>query len=195
MAGRDPIGDALAVSWATIAWSTTTGIASAIAGVLAHSLSVVGLGITVLLDVVSSVVLVWRFLHERLGARDVEQVERVAHRVACIALGAFGVLLTAQAIRNLISGAEADVTAPGVVLAIAGIIVLPLLARWKYGAAAAVGSPALRADAHITAVGAAMAAVTLGGLVVGADALAALVIGVVALGQGQRGLRSASSGR
>jgi divalent metal cation (Fe/Co/Zn/Cd) transporter len=186
---RDPVDDALAVSWATIAWSTTTGIAAAIAGVLAHSLSVVGLGVTVLLDVVSSVVLVWRFRHERLGVRDVEQVERVAHRVACTALGAFGVLLAVQAVRNQISGAEADTTVAAIGLAIASVVALPLLARWKYRAAATVGSPALRADAHITAVGAAMAAVTLVGLVVGADSLAALVLGATAAWLGASGLR------
>lgn len=154
-----------------------------------HSLSVAGLGITVLIDVVSSVVLVWRFRHERRGVRDVEEVERVAHRVASVALGSFGVLLAVQAIRNLVGDTEADATALGIALAAAGLLSLPILARWKYRAANAVGSPALRADAHITAVGAAMAGVTLAGLVVHADAAAALILGIVAAWQGWTGLK------
>ena len=74
---------------------------------------------------------------------------------------------------------------------------LPLLARRKYRAADDVGSAALRADAHITALSAAMAGVTLAGLASRAlwrwswaDAVAALVLAAVAARQGVEGLRS-----
>jgi divalent metal cation (Fe/Co/Zn/Cd) transporter len=138
----------------------------------------------VLLDVVSSIVLIWRFRR----AEEIERAERIAHRVACIALGSFGVLLAVQAVRNLLSDAHADESVAAIGLAGAGLLVLPLLARWKYRAARAVASPALRADAHITSVSAAMAGVTLVGLVVDADAIAALVIAGVAMWQGYSGI-------
>jgi divalent metal cation (Fe/Co/Zn/Cd) transporter len=191
----DPVEAALAVSWLTVAWSSTTGIASAVVGILAGSLSLAGLGVTVLIDVGSSLVLIWRFRHERDGGGSVEHAERIAHRVASWALVGFAVVLAAQAIRGLVAHDEPDASTIGVVLAGLGVVFLPLLARWKYAAADDVGSDALRADAHITAVGAGIAAVTLVGLVAveawgwwWADGAAALVLAAVAARQGARGL-------
>jgi divalent metal cation (Fe/Co/Zn/Cd) transporter len=195
----DPVEAALAVSWLTVAWSTTTGLASAAVGILAGSLSLAGLGVTVLIDVGSSLVLIWRFRHERDGGGSVEHAERVAHRVASWALVGFAVVLAAQAIRALAAHDRPDASVVGVVLAGLGVGFLPLLARWKYAAADDVQSQALRADAHITAVGAAMAAVTLVGLVAveawgwwWADGVAALVLAAVALRQGVDGLRGSA---
>lgn len=194
--GDDPVEVALAVSWLTVVWSTVTGVASAVVGLLAGSLSLAGLGVTVLIDVASSLVLIWRFRHERDGGASVEHAERVAHRVASSALVGFAVVLAAQAIRNLAAHDEPRASVLGVVLAALGVAFLPVLARWKYQAADGVGSPALRADAHITAVGAAIAAVTLAGLVLvrvwgwwWADATAALILAAVAGRQGWTGLR------
>jgi divalent metal cation (Fe/Co/Zn/Cd) transporter len=197
-APRSPVEDALRLSWLTVGWSTTTGVASVLVGLLVGSLSLLGLGVTVLIDVASSSVLIWRFRHERDGGASVEHAERLAHRVASWALVGFAVVLAAQAVRGLAAHDEPDVAAAGVVLAAVGVAFLPVLARWKYRTAAAVPSAALRADAHITAVGAAMAGVTLAGLVVveawgwwWADAVAALVLAAVAGRQGADGLRHA----
>jgi len=195
--GDDPVAVAIAASWVTIAWSASTGSASAVVGLLAGSLALAGLGFTVLIDVGSSLVLVWRFNRQRDGAGSVERAERVAHRVASGALVALGLVLAVQAVRSLVAHAEPDTTVLSVVLAAAALVFLPVLARWKYRAADAVGSPALRADAHITALGAAIGGVTLAGLVVvrvwgwwWADAGAALILAVVAGRQGARGVRS-----
>ena len=196
-AAADPVRRALAVSWLTVAWSTTTGMASAIVGLLSGNLSLAGLGVTVLIDMAASVVLIWRFRHERSGG-SVERAEQVAHRVASLALIAFGVVLGAQAVRSLVGDAHPESSVAGAVLAGASVLVLPLLARRKYRAADGVGSAALRVDAHITSVSAAMAGVTLAGLAVRglwgwtwSDAVAALILAVVAARQGLGGVRPA----
>jgi divalent metal cation (Fe/Co/Zn/Cd) transporter len=196
----DPLRAALAVSWLTVAWSSATGVASAVVGLLAGSLSLAGLGVTVLLDVGSSLVLIWRFRHERAGGGSVAEAERLAHLVAAGALLAFGLVLAVTSVRQLAEQHHPDSSPLGVGLAAAGVAVLPLLARRKYQVADQVGSRALRADAHITAVGAAVALVTLTGLVLvaalgwwWADGVAALVLAAVAGGQGIGGLREARS--
>jgi divalent metal cation (Fe/Co/Zn/Cd) transporter len=196
--GEDPVEAALAVSWLTVGWSTATGTASAVVGLLAGSLSLAGLGVTVLIDVASSLVLIWRFRHERDGGASVEHAERLAHRVASWALVGFAVVLAAQAGRSLADHHEPKASVLGVLLAAASVAFLPVLARWKYRAADAVSSPALRADAHITTIGAAIAGVTLVGLGVvriwgwwWADAVAALVLAAVAARQGVDGIRAA----
>jgi divalent metal cation (Fe/Co/Zn/Cd) transporter len=191
----DPIEAALQISWLTVAWSSLTGIASAAVGVVSHNLSLAGLGITVLIDVGSSLVLIWRFRHERAGGSGTGP-ERIAHRVAAASLLGFGAVLGVQAVRNLVRHAHPHASPAGVALAAAGLLVLPYLARRKYRAAHAASSPALRADAHITALSAVMAGVTLAGLGAraawgwdGADAVAAVVLAAVAARQGVDGLR------
>jgi divalent metal cation (Fe/Co/Zn/Cd) transporter len=181
-----------------VGWSTATGVASAVVGLLAGSLSLAGLGVTVLLDVASSLVLIWRFRRERDGG-SVARAEQVAHRVAAGALVGFGLVLALTATRQLFRHEHPEATAVGVGLAAAGVLVLPMLARLKYRAADAVGSAALRADAHITVVGAGVALVTLVGLalVAGpgwwwADGCAALVLALLAARQGVAGLRDAA---
>jgi divalent metal cation (Fe/Co/Zn/Cd) transporter len=127
-------------------------------------------------------VLVWRFRHP--SGHD--RAERTAHVVAAGALTLLAVVLAAFAVLRLVDGSSAKPEAAAIVTAATALVVLPVIARRKYAVARAVPSPALRADAHITLVGAATALVSLAGLGAtkagfsAADPLAALVIGVVA---------------
>jgi divalent metal cation (Fe/Co/Zn/Cd) transporter len=191
----DPVRSALRVSWATVSWSLVSGIASMVVGVRAGSLSLGGLGASVLVDVVSSAVLIWRFRRERAATEFPEAAERRAQVVAALGLVAIGIALAGTGIQHLVS--HAHPTAPALALALAGanLVALPLLARWKYAVATAVGSRALRTDAHITMVGTSTSALTLLGLGLDrgfgwwwSDAVAALVIAVVAADQGRRSL-------
>jgi len=194
----DPIRDALRVSWVCIAWSVASGLASLIVGIITGALSLGGLGASVLVDVGSSGVLVWRFRHERDLGNFPEAAERRAQIVAATGLVIIGVLLLATASEHLVAGVHPETPAVALVLAAANLVVLPVLARWKYRVADAVGSAALRTDAHITMVGTATSALTVVGLAVDrafgwwwADAVAAMLIGVIAGWQGIRSLAAA----
>jgi divalent metal cation (Fe/Co/Zn/Cd) transporter len=192
---RSPLNEALRVSWVCVAWSIVSGVVSLVVGLIAGSLSLGGLGASVLVDVVSSAVLIWRFRHERGAGAFPERAERRAQVVAASGLVVIAVALTATAVQHLVAGVHPDV--PVIALALAGVnlVVLPLLARWKYRVAAAVGSRALRTDAHITMVGTATSAVTGVGLGLDrglgwwwADAAAALAIALIAVDQGRRAM-------
>jgi divalent metal cation (Fe/Co/Zn/Cd) transporter len=191
----DPIREALRVSWVCVAWSVAAGVASLVVGLVAGSLSLGGLGASVLVDVVSSAVLIWRFRRER-GAGDFpEAAEQRAQLVASLGLVLIGGALAVTGVQHLATQAHPSTPAIALVLAGGNLVVLPLLARWKYRVATAVGSVALRTDAHITMVGTATSAFALIGLGFDrgfgwwwADAVAALVIAVVAGDQGRRGL-------
>jgi divalent metal cation (Fe/Co/Zn/Cd) transporter len=88
---------------------------------------------------------------------------------------------------RLASGAQADDSFAGTVLAGVSLVVLAILSARKQAVATRVGSPALRADGRLSAVGAAQAAVALFGTLArgfgwsSADAIAATVVGVVAM--------------
>ncbi len=188
----DPIRAALRVSWATIGWSTVTGIASVVLGLSAASLALVGSGASVLVDVSSSLVLVWRFRHPH----GHEAAERRAQRVAASALVVLAVLLGLSAVQRLAAGGEAHPTATTTALAATSLVVLPLLAWRKYVVAAAVPSRALRTDAHITVVGSSTAALALLGFALTdagagwADPAAALLVAAAAAAVGTLELRS-----
>lgn len=191
----DPIRDALRVSWVCVIWSVVSGTASLVVGLLAGSLSLGGLGASVLVDVVSSGVLIWRFRLERGEGEFPESAERKAQIVAALGLIVIAVALAITGIQHLIAGDHPGTPVIALVLAGANLIVLPLLARWKYRVADEVGSLALRTDAHITMVGTATSGLALVGLALDrgfgwwwADAVAALVIAAVAADQGRRSL-------
>ena len=179
---------ALVISWVSIAWSACGGAASIASGALAGSLSLIGSGASVLIDLTSSVVLVWRFRRhdEAPGA------ERVAHLVAASALLLLSAGLAVASAVRLATGAAADATAVSLAVGAASAVVLPVIAARKYHVAARVPSPALRVDAHITLVGATTALLALAGLGLtaagfgSADAIAAMVI---AAGAGVLGAR------
>lgn len=192
---RDPVRDALRVSWVCVIWSVAAGAASLVVGVIAGSLSLGGLGASVLVDVGSSAVLIWRFRRERGAGEFPEAAERRAQVVASIGLLVIAVALVASSIEHLVAQTHPSTPTLALVLAAANLVVLPLLARWKYRVADEVSSAALRTDAHITMVGTATSALTLVGLGVDrwfgwwwADAVAALLIGAVAFDQGRRSL-------
>lgn len=191
----DPVRQAIRVSWLCVAWSLIAGAASLVVAVTSGSLSLGGLGASVLVDVVSSAVLIWRFRREHAGGEFPEQAERRAQVVASTGLLLIAVVLAVASVQHLVAGSRPSVPVAALGLAAANLIVLPLLARWKYAVARAVGSLALRTDAHITMVGTGTAALTLVGLAVDrafgwwwADAAAALVIAAVAADQGRRSL-------
>jgi divalent metal cation (Fe/Co/Zn/Cd) transporter len=192
---RDAVQDAIRVSWVCVAWSVVAGAASLAVGFATGSLSLGGLGASVLIDVVSSAVLIWRFRRERGTGEFPEAAERRAQIVAAVGLLAIGVTLIATGIEHLGTHAHPSTPVVALALAAANLVVLPLLARWKYRVADEVGSLALRTDAHITMVGTSTSALSLVGLGLDrgfgwwwADAVAALLIGLVAIDQGRRSL-------
>jgi divalent metal cation (Fe/Co/Zn/Cd) transporter len=179
---NDSLRAALRISWLTIAWSTVSGVISVVLGVAAGSLALVGSGASVLVDVSSSVVLVWRFRHPHgHGA-----AEHRAQRVAALALLTLGCLLGLSSVYRLSTGGAAHPNAATIAIAVAAVVILPLLAARKYVIAPRVPSRALTTDAHITLVGAATALLTLVGLALtnaghpAADAAAALTIALCA---------------
>lgn len=195
--GRTPVRDALRISWISITWSAVSGACSIGFGVVAASLALVGSGAGVAVDLMSSVVLVWRFRSHETHPT----AERRAHLTAAFALLALAGSLAVAGVIRLATGATASVTAAGLATAIASVLALPIIAARKYQVAPRVPSHALRVDAHITLVGAATALLALVGLALTdaglgpADAGAAVLIACVAAALGFGELRSARTRR
>jgi divalent metal cation (Fe/Co/Zn/Cd) transporter len=187
---------ALVVSVVAVGWSLVAGTAAVSVGVQAESTALLGTGAGVLADMLSSVVLVWRFRVELHGRRPGARVERQAHLVASIALLVVAAGVAIGSVARLATGVGAHAGSSGIAVAGASLLVLPGLAFVKLRIARAVPSPALHTDAIITVVGAVTAAMSLVGLELteqlswwAADPAAGLAIAVVAVGLGVRELR------
>ena len=101
-----------------------------------------------------------------------------------------------DAIHTLIRHEAPEKSVPGILLAIASLIVMPLLARAKRRVASALNSGAMQADSRQTDLCAYLSAILLGGLIVNAlfrwwwaDPLAGLVMIPIIVHEGIEGLR------
>ncbi len=187
------VATALRLSYFTIAWNGVVGAAALAVALATGSLVMAGFALNALLDSSASVVLVWRFTHERRDPIGAERTERHAQAAIGTAMLAIAGYVGVQAIRALVDGSHAETTVFGVALATVSLVVLPVLGWRKLAVAARLESPAMRGDAVLTIAAAALATITLFALVATsvlgwwwADPLAALVIAAALAIEGVR---------
>ena len=178
---------ALWLSWATVVWGAVSGSVSVIAGVLAGSLGVLGLGLSVLADVTGSGVLVWRFRAELHHNAHGDHVEAKAAKVVAAALATVSLVLAVSGGQALIAGSHPGHSTVGLVAAGLSVLVLTPIAYAKRRVARGLGSRALRGDAALSGIGAAVGLLALVGLGLDdafdwwwADRVAALLIAAIA---------------
>lgn len=191
---------ALILSGASIAWSGIVGALAIYAALASGSLTMLGFGVNAVIDAVASSVLIWRFRIERREPERAARVELTAERVVGLALIALAVYLVVGALRALSQGAHPETSVESLALLIASVVVLPPLAVGKNRVAARLGSGALRLDSILTAVGAALAAISLVSVAASgafglwwADAAAALIAAAIIAREGWSSLRASET--
>src|SRR5437667_2332623 len=180
------------VEFLSIGWTALESIIGIIAGVLAGSVALISFGIDSVIEVASSLVLVWRLC----DASAMEDREAFAHRLVGVCFLALAVYVSFEALKDLLTLSTPRVTYFGIIYAAACIVVMPLIARAKRRAAANLQSHALHADSHQSDICAYLAMILLVGLGLnapfgrrGADPVAALCMVPIALREGVSGLR------
>ncbi len=183
----------------TVAWNIVEGIVAIAAGAVAGSVALVGFGVDSFIETASGVVVGWRF-HREIHAKSDEPVavlEQRASKIAGALLLCLATYILADAGRRLLGfGPEAEESRLGIVLTVLSLIIMPILAWGKLKTAAALGSKALRADAHETIACSWLSLTTLVGLVLNAsfgwswaDPVAACVLVPLIVKEGLEGLR------
>lgn len=167
-------------------------------GVIEGSLGVLGLGLNVLADVTGSVVLLWRFRHELRHEAGGTHAEARASVVIAVALALVSLILGVSAIRALATGSHPGHGGGSIIVAAAASVVLAPLGVAKRRVAAQLGSVALRGDATLSAIGAAIGVLAIVGLVLDdafgwwwADRVAALSVAAIAAAEAVRTHRHA----
>jgi divalent metal cation (Fe/Co/Zn/Cd) transporter len=152
----------------TVGYNVLEGLVAIVAGLLAGSVALTGFGIDSVIEVSSGLLLWWR-LRAELGSPPLgPEVERRAARGAGLLLLALAAYILGDAARHLLTGARPAASPLGIAVTALSLAVMPLLARAKLRAAAALDSRALRADAHETIVCAWLSLTTLVGLALNA---------------------------
>ena len=183
------------IEFLSIAWTALESLVGIIAGILAGSVALISFGIDSVIEVASSLVLVWR-LSDTAAAEDREEF---AHRLVGICFLALAIYVSFAAMKDLLTHSPPRVSYFGILYAIACLIVMPLLARAKRRAAANLQSDALHADSHQSDICAYLAVILLGGLGLNAlfgwwwaDPVAALCMVPIIVREAISGLRGES---
>lgn len=166
----------------TLAWNVVEGLVGVGAGVMAGSISLVGFGIDSFIEVTSGGALLWRMAAENDSARR-EKREAIALRIVGVCFLALAVYVAFEAFADLIARKAPEKSVPGIALAVASLIAMPLLARAKRRVGQKLGSAAMAADAMQTQFCTYLSATLLAGLLLNAafgfwwaDPAAALVM-------------------
>jgi len=183
------------LEYLTIAWNSFEAAVAIVSGLLAGSVSLVGFGLDSAIETASALVLLWRLSIDRAPERR-EQAEHRAHQI----VGACFLLLAAyvafESVYALWSRERAAQSVPGILIAVAAVIVMPLLGRAKRRVAGQLGSRALHSDSRQADFCTYLSLILLGGLLLNAflgwwwaDPAAALVMVPIIAREGLHGLR------
>ena len=181
----------------TIVWMTVEAVVSLATAWLARSPALLAFGGDSAIELLSAVVVLWRFrAHD-----DQEQSEKHAARIAGVLLFMLAAYVGVASVMTLSGHSEPKTTYLGIAILIAAVAIMPWLAKEKRRLSAITGSAALRADAAESALCGYLSLVALVGLgsnaiwhLRWADPIAALVIVPLILWEGWEAARGKSCG-
>jgi divalent metal cation (Fe/Co/Zn/Cd) transporter len=176
----------------TIVWMTVEAAVSLAAAWMAHSPALLAFGGDSAIELLSAIVVLWRF---RVHAEQ-EQSEKHGARIAAVLLFILAAYVAVASVVTLLGYSETKTSYLGIAILIAAVAIMPWLAKEKRRLSAITGSAALRADAAESALCAYLSLVALVGLginaiwhVTWADPVAALVIVPLILREGWKAMR------
>lgn len=155
------ISRGITVSALSVMWTLLAGAAAVTLGLRNDSLVLVAFGALSALDAAGSSALVVHFRHSARHDRASERHEQIALSIVTIGMAALGVATVTESALRLAQHVLSRADAAGIVLAGVSLVILVTLAMIKRRVSAAIPSHALRSDSWLSAIGAALALVTL----------------------------------
>ena len=175
------------LAWATIVYNVIEAIVAIVAGSAAGSIALIGFGLDSIVEVLSASVIVWQ-LHSAS-----EERERTALKLIALTFYLLAGYVAVRALIDLIGRNKPDTSPIGIGVAIASLLVMPLIAIAKRRTGRQLGSSTVVADSNQTRLCAYISAILLGGLIFNAtigwwwaDPIAALAIAALAINEGRQ---------
>lgn len=172
---------------ATITYNVIEAVVAISAGTVASSSALIAFGLDSVIEVTSAAAVAWQF-----SARDPERREKTALRFIAFSFFGLALFIGFDAVRALLTGAEAEHSTVGIVLAAVSLAVMPVLSYLQRRAGRELGSRSAVADSKQTLLCSYLSGVLLAGLLLNslfgwgwADPIAALVIAGWAIKEGR----------
>jgi divalent metal cation (Fe/Co/Zn/Cd) transporter len=197
IASPDAIRRIQRVQTVTIAWMSVEAAVSLFAAWRATSPTLLAFGGDSAIELLSAVVVLWRF---RVSHAH-EDVEKWAARVAGALLFVLAAFVAVTSVTSLLGYSEPKPTHLGIAILVAAAAVMPWLAKERRRLSGATGSAALKADAAQSALCAYLSLIALAGLAINAiwhvkwaDPIAALVVLPLIVWEGREAMRGRPCG-
>jgi len=175
------------LEYATMAWMIAEAAVAITAGLAAASIALVGFGLDSVIELLSAAIVIWQLRSEITG----QDRETRAVRLIGATFFALAAYLAAVSIHDLVAASRPGLSAPGLAVTAAALIVMPALAIAKRRTGQALGNRTLVTDSTETAFCAFTSAAALLGVGLNAwlgwwwaDPAAALVIAALAVREG-----------
>jgi divalent metal cation (Fe/Co/Zn/Cd) transporter len=183
------------LEYLTIGWNAVEGIVAIAAGAVAASISLTAFGIDSFIELASGGALLWRMAVDH-DAENRERNEKGALRIVGVCFLALAAYILYESGSGLLLRKAPERSLPGIVLACASLVVMPLLAHAKRKVGRELGSAAMDADAKQSEFCFWLSAILLAGLMLNAvfglwwaDVAAALVMAPLIAKEGAEALR------
>jgi divalent metal cation (Fe/Co/Zn/Cd) transporter len=151
------------LAWGSLGWMTAEGGIGLAAGVAARSVALTGWALGSVLEGLASVIVIWRFT----GARTVsETAERRAGRAVAVSFWLLAPWIAYQAVSDLASRHQEEVSVAGIALTAASVVIMPVLGAVKRRLGRRLDSGATVGEGTQNLMCAAQAAAVLAGLAV-----------------------------
>ncbi len=191
-AGRAHLGRrARLLAGFSVGYNTVEAVIAVAAGTVAGSSALLGFGLGSAIEVSSGLVILWQFRHALPASREV-----LATRLIGLSFLALAAFVAYDSTATLVAGDRPDVSRVGIGLAVASLMIMPLVSRAQRRTGRALHSASVVADSKQTLLCTYMSAVLLGGLVLNAalgwswaDPVAGLLIAGLAAKEGRAAWR------
>jgi divalent metal cation (Fe/Co/Zn/Cd) transporter len=142
---------ALHLSYFTIAYNVVECLLSIMAGYLAGSIALLGFGLDSLVESLSGGVMIWRFArHEGMSAEEEARLERRAIRIIGYTFFVLAAYVLYESLEKLIFQEPPAPSLLGICIALASMVIMPVLFYLKYQTGKSLGSTSLMADSKQT---------------------------------------------
>ncbi len=137
----------------TVSYNVLEAVISIIFGVIASSIALVGFGLDSVVESLSGVILLWRLAaYKRGNEEEEEKREKKAVKFVAITFFILAAYIAYESIEKLVISEIPLPSLPGIIIAVLSLIIMPLLAYYKYKTGKDIGSKALIADSKETLV-------------------------------------------
>ena len=141
----------LRLEYFTVAYNILEAVASIVFGGIAGSIALIGFGLDSIVESLSGLVLIWRLRqHGKISKEAEEKIEKRAIRFVAITFFILGLYVLFESVKKLVLVEIPEPSLPGIIIAMASLIVMPLLTWQKYKIGKQINSKALVADSKET---------------------------------------------